>query len=191
MHALSLGTWWIHVASVIEWSVAIVLIQKRGLTGLALAMLPALISAMAACTWHLFDNSETLRPLVTLQAALTTANPGDELVLADGKYTGTGANVLQIDKDITIRALHSGQAILDGEIAFRVIDVGSGTVVLEGLNITKGRRAAYGETVPSSLLRTCFVKPLLCCKSALCGRFRSQLLPHTCPLRVPGTCKEI
>ena len=71
MHALSLGTWWIHVASVIEWSVAIVLIQKRGLTGLALAMLPALISAMAACTWHLYDNSETLRPLVTLQAALT------------------------------------------------------------------------------------------------------------------------
>ena len=71
MHALSLGTWWIHIASVIEWSVAIVLIQKRGLTGLALAMLPALISAMAACTWHLFDNSEVLRPLVTLQAALT------------------------------------------------------------------------------------------------------------------------
>ena len=71
MHALSLGTWWIHVASVIEWCVAIVLIQKRGLTGLAWAMLPAVISAMAACTWHLFDNSEVLRPLVTLQAALT------------------------------------------------------------------------------------------------------------------------
>ena len=71
MHALSLGTWWIHVASVIEWCVAIVLIQKRGLTGLAWAMLPALISAMAACTWHLYDNSEVLRPQVTLQAALT------------------------------------------------------------------------------------------------------------------------
>ena len=71
MHALSLGTWWIHVASVIEWSIAIVLIHRRGLTGLTLAMLPALISAMAACTWHLYDNSEVLRPLVTLQAALT------------------------------------------------------------------------------------------------------------------------
>ena len=55
----------------IEWSIAIVLIHRRGLTGLALAMLPALISAMAACTWHLYDNSEVLRPLVTLQAALT------------------------------------------------------------------------------------------------------------------------
>ena len=71
MHSLSLGTWWIHVASVIEWSVAIVLIQKRGLTGLALAMIPALISAMAACTWHLYDNAEELRWLVTLQASFT------------------------------------------------------------------------------------------------------------------------
>ena len=57
MHALSLGTWWIHVTSVIEWSLAIILIQRRGLKWLALAMVPALISALAACTWHLFANS--------------------------------------------------------------------------------------------------------------------------------------
>ena len=71
MHELSFGTWWIHIASVIEWILAIVLIQRRGLNGLALAMLPALVSAMAACTWHLFDNSEALRSLVLLQASLT------------------------------------------------------------------------------------------------------------------------
>jgi hypothetical protein len=71
MHSLSLGTWWIHVASVIEWSLAIVLVQRRGLNGMALAMLPALVSAMAACTWHLFDNAESLRGLVTLQAWFT------------------------------------------------------------------------------------------------------------------------
>lgn len=71
MHELSFGTWWIHIASVIEWILAIVLIQRRGLNGLALAMLPALVSAMAACTWHLFDNSEALRGLVLLQASLT------------------------------------------------------------------------------------------------------------------------
>ena len=71
MHELSFGTWWIHIASVIEWILAIVLIQRRGMTSLALAMLPALVSAMAACTWHLFDNSETLRGLVLLQASLT------------------------------------------------------------------------------------------------------------------------
>ena len=71
MHELSFGTWWIHIASVIEWILAIVLIKRRGLTSLSLAMLPALVSAMAACTWHLFDNSETLRGLVLLQASLT------------------------------------------------------------------------------------------------------------------------
>ena len=71
MHELSFGTWWIHIASVIEWILAIVLIQRRGLNALALAMLPALVSAMAACTWHLFDNSEALRGLVLLQATLT------------------------------------------------------------------------------------------------------------------------
>ena len=31
----------------------------------------ALISAMAACTWHLFDNSSQLHGLVVLQAGLT------------------------------------------------------------------------------------------------------------------------
>ena len=78
MHALSLGTWWIHWASVAEWLVAIVLIQRfRSETAgtstrrIAWAMLPALISAMAACTWHLYDNSESLRWLVTVQASLT------------------------------------------------------------------------------------------------------------------------
>ena len=71
MHALSLGPWCLHVTSAIQWRLTIVLIQRRGLTWLAFAMVPALISAMAACTWHLFDNSEALRPLVTLQAALT------------------------------------------------------------------------------------------------------------------------
>jgi hypothetical protein len=80
MHALSLGTWWIHITSVLEWIVAMLAIQaygRRRLEGgwrwLALAMVPALASAMAACTWHLFDNSAELKGLVVLQAALTTA----------------------------------------------------------------------------------------------------------------------
>ena len=79
MHALSLGTWWIHVASVLEWILAIALFSRQALREgqpalrwLALAMTPALVSAMAACTWHLFDNAEALRGLVVLQAACTT-----------------------------------------------------------------------------------------------------------------------
>ena len=78
MHALSLPTWWIHVASVLEWGLAMLAIQRWGQqrsepewTWLALAMAPALVSAMAACTWHLFDNAEALNGLVVLQAGCT------------------------------------------------------------------------------------------------------------------------
>ena len=79
MHALSLPTWWIHVTSVLEWVVAMVAVQRLGVARreggwrwLSLAMLPALVSAMAACTWHLFDNSPNLQGLVVFQAGLTT-----------------------------------------------------------------------------------------------------------------------
>lgn len=78
MHALSLPTWWIHVASVLEWGLAMLAIQRWGQqrdepewSWLALAMAPALVSAMAACTWHLFDNAAALNGLVVLQAGCT------------------------------------------------------------------------------------------------------------------------
>ncbi|HEY9615563.1 MAG TPA: DUF2499 domain-containing protein [Microcoleaceae cyanobacterium] len=78
MNALSIPTWIIHVSSVIEWVAAIWLIWTYGeLTknrvwwGLAFAMLPALVSAMCACTWHFFDNADALRWLVTTQATMT------------------------------------------------------------------------------------------------------------------------
>jgi polyferredoxin len=79
MHALSLPTWWIHITSVLEWMVAMVAVQQLARrraepawNWLALAMLPALVSAMCACTWHLYDNNPSLYGLVVLQAALTT-----------------------------------------------------------------------------------------------------------------------
>jgi hypothetical protein len=68
----------IHVSSVIEWIVAIWLIWTYGEVtgnhswrGLSFAMLPALISAFCACTWHYFDNSPSLEWLVTVQATMT------------------------------------------------------------------------------------------------------------------------
>jgi hypothetical protein len=83
LHALSLPTWWIHLASVLEWVAAMVAIQqfgeRRQETGwrwLSLAMVPALVSAMAACTWHLYDNSPALQGLVVLQAGLTALGNG-------------------------------------------------------------------------------------------------------------------
>ncbi len=78
MHELSLGTWFIHIATLFEWTVAIFLInlcaQRNGidsLNWLAIAMLPNLASAMAAITWHIFDNDKSLYSLVYLQALLT------------------------------------------------------------------------------------------------------------------------
>ncbi len=78
MHALSLGTWFIHIATVFEWTFAILIIgdisklkNSKSLNWLAVAMLPNLASAMTAVTWHIFDNSESLMGLVVLQAGLT------------------------------------------------------------------------------------------------------------------------
>jgi len=78
MHALSIPTWIVHVSSVLEWVAAIYYIWQYGeVTGdrswhnLSFAMLPALVSAMCACTWHFFDNSVSLEWLVILQASMT------------------------------------------------------------------------------------------------------------------------
>jgi Protein of unknown function (DUF2499) len=78
MHALSLPTWIIHISSVVEWVAAIWLIWIYSSVAanpswrvLSIAMMPLLISATCACTWHLFDNAPALEWLVTLQAATT------------------------------------------------------------------------------------------------------------------------
>ena len=78
MNALSIPTWMVHVSSVIEWLTAIILVTrfaaKPGYAhwrALAWGMLPALISAMCACTWHFLDNLPRLDWLVTLQALTT------------------------------------------------------------------------------------------------------------------------
>lgn len=78
MHVLSIPTWVIHVSSVVEWVAAIWLVwtysnvtQDYAWRALSWGMLPALVSAMCACTWHLFDNAPDLEWLVTLQATMT------------------------------------------------------------------------------------------------------------------------
>lgn len=78
MHALSIPTWIVHVSSVIEWIAAIWFIWRYAeVTGedswrwLAWGMLPALVSAMCACTWHFYDNLPSLEWLVTIQALTT------------------------------------------------------------------------------------------------------------------------
>jgi Protein of unknown function (DUF2499) len=104
MQALSIPTWIIHVSSVIEWIAAIWLIwtygeltQKRTWFGLSIAMLPALVSAMCACTWHYFDNSPALEWIVTLQAAMTVVGNFTLMIAAyfiwrDSKLQPTTSN---------------------------------------------------------------------------------------------------
>lgn len=77
-NALSLPTWAIHVSSVVEWIIAMILVWKYGeqpgfesWKGLSWGMVPLLGGAFCACTWHFFYNSESLEVLVALQAALT------------------------------------------------------------------------------------------------------------------------
>ncbi|TAD73920.1 MAG: DUF2499 domain-containing protein [Oscillatoriales cyanobacterium] len=83
MNALSIPTWMVHVSSVLEWIAAIALIWQYGdLVGnprwraLSWGMLPSLVSAMCACTWHFFDNAPSLGWLVTVQAATTLIGNG-------------------------------------------------------------------------------------------------------------------
>ncbi|MCT0253679.1 MULTISPECIES: DUF2499 domain-containing protein [unclassified Synechocystis] len=88
MNALSIPTWMVHVSSVIEWMVAIALVSRYATREgyghwriLSWAMVPALVSAMCACTWHFFDNASQLNWLVTIQA-LTTVLGNITLCLA-------------------------------------------------------------------------------------------------------------
>ena len=78
MHELSFGTWVIHISSVIEWIYVIFIINKISdyekldiYYWLSLAMIPNLIGAMCAITWHIFDNQKALYGLVTLQGIFT------------------------------------------------------------------------------------------------------------------------
>ena len=79
MHELSFGTWLIHISSVIEWIFAIFVIYKIStykeynlFFWFSIAMIPNLIGAMCAITWHIYDNPMQLYGLVTLQGIFTT-----------------------------------------------------------------------------------------------------------------------
>ena len=67
-----------HLSSVIEWIFAIFIINKissfenfKLYFWLCLAMVPNLIGAMCAITWHIYDNQENLYGLVSLQGIFT------------------------------------------------------------------------------------------------------------------------
>ena len=60
----------------------------------------------------------------------------DDLLLEDGTYSGF---TFTIGRNVTLRAQHTGQAVLDGEDTRRVMVIADVTVDLQGLNITRGK----------------------------------------------------
>ena len=111
MHALSIPTWIIHISSVIEWIAALWLIWTYGKVrrnpawyGLSIAMLPALVSAMCACTWHFFDNPASLEWLVTLQASMTVVGNCTQMVAAWWIWRSTEAQ-RSIAKPLSLNAI--------------------------------------------------------------------------------------
>ena len=79
MHELSLITWIIHISSVVEWIFAIFVINQissykkyKSFFWLGIPMIPNLIGAMCAITWHIYDNAAELYGLVSLQGIFTT-----------------------------------------------------------------------------------------------------------------------
>ena len=79
MHELSFTNWIIHISSVLEWITAIFVVNQISsykdytyFFWLGLAMIPNLIGAMCAITWHIYDNPMQLYGLVSLQGIFTT-----------------------------------------------------------------------------------------------------------------------
>ena len=79
MHELSFFTWVIHISSVLEWLFAIFIVNQistynnyKYFFWFGLAMIPNLIGAMCAITWHIYDNPMQLYGLVSLQGIFTT-----------------------------------------------------------------------------------------------------------------------
>lgn len=78
MHYLSLPTWIIHSATLVEWILAIEITWKyayvnhyKEIIYLTYPMLIAFASALAACTWHIFNNLPQLEWLVIFQSFST------------------------------------------------------------------------------------------------------------------------
>jgi len=96
LHELSFGTWLIHISSVIEWIFAILVINKIStykkynlFFWLSIAMVPNLIGAMCAITWHIYDNQDILYGLVTLQGIFTFIGNSTLALAAIKIYKGT------------------------------------------------------------------------------------------------------
>jgi hypothetical protein len=112
-----------------RWFVSLIL----GLAMIAIASVPQ--AAHAAGSWYVStggdDNNDCLSPgtpCATVNAAIAKASAGDTVLVASGIYTGTGAEVVLIDKDISLSGgwdltftMQNSMSKIDGQNARRGI----------------------------------------------------------------------
>ena len=101
------------------------------------------------------DNNDCLSPTTpcaTIAGGLGKASSGDTVYVAEGTYTGSGNEVILIDKNITISGgwdasfvTQTGMSIMNGETARRGVTISSGTVTsLDHLTIQNGNKTGGG-----------------------------------------------
>jgi Right handed beta helix region/FlgD Ig-like domain len=80
----------------------------------------------------------------TIQAGIDLAQLKDEVVIADGSYSGPGNVELVIDKDIIVRSASGNPSacLLNGGAASRCVNFSGATnaAILKGIGITNGRK---------------------------------------------------
>lgn len=110
------------------------------------------ISAAIAASCVAVASADVLRvpgDFPTMQSALDAAKSRDEIVVADGVWTGQGNRDLDIgDKDVTLRSENGpDNCIIDGEDAHRFIancSNRSRSMVIEGFTVRNGRADTGG-----------------------------------------------
>ena len=142
-------------------------------TAIALLLIAGLVVTVgpeaAAATTRYVDVEDvacsdiTGTPFCSIQAAVDVAIGGDTIQVAAGTYTGTGTNVVQILKDLTIIGADRDTVIIEGEFARRAVSVSGGaTVTVRDLTIQNGDIVGSGAGVqvvdPGTSLSMLFVR---------------------------------
>jgi uncharacterized repeat protein (TIGR01451 family) len=128
------------------------------LGALAMIMLATQL-ARAAGPWYVApggdDGNSCLSPgaaCATIDGALGKADPGDTIYVATGTYTGTGSEVVLLDKNATLSGgwdasfiTQSGTSTIDGQNSYRGITVNSGvTAIVERFTVQNGDMTGDG-----------------------------------------------
>lgn len=108
---------------------------------------------LLSCTLTRADVLNVPGQFPTIQTAINAAQTGDEVVIADGVYIGTGnRNISFQGKSITVRSANgAGNCVIDGEGTYRGFVFQSGEepdAILQGLTV----RNCFAETAAAVLV---------------------------------------